>query len=155
MKLSAHFTLRELTASGTAARLGMSNEPGEAELANLRRLCETALEPLRELVQKPIRVNSGLRVPAVNKAIGGSSTSAHVRGLAADIEVSGISNLALARIVESSSIPFDQVILEFYAPTDPSAGWVHVGLSEGAPRGQVLTATKENGRTVYRPGLPE
>jgi zinc D-Ala-D-Ala carboxypeptidase len=155
MKLSPHFTLRELTASGTASRLGIDNSPGEAELANLRRLCETALEPLRELVGKPISVNSGLRVPALNKAIGGSSTSAHVRGLAADIEVRGLANLELARIVESSSIPFDQCILEFYSPTDPAAGWVHVGLSEGAPRGQVLTASKENGRTVYRTGLPE
>lgn len=142
MKLSEHFTLDELTLSETAARKGIANLPGPAELANLRRIANL-LEQVRSLVQRPIVVTSGYRAPEVNKLVGGSATSAHVKGLAADINCPGIKPAALAAIIKTSNIQFDQLILEFDR-------WVHIGLSEKAPRMELLTI--RNG-TGYMKGI--
>lgn len=161
MKITPHFTLWELTKSSTAKRRGIENTPGPREIDRLRLLCESILEPLRWIVsdrvgvETPIRVNSGYRSPELNAAIGGSKTSQHVKGEAADIEVDGFSNLELAKIIRGSSLPFDQLILEFHNPEEgPNSGWIHVSTRPVDPRGQVLTATRENGRTVYARGLP-
>lgn len=131
MKLTDHFTLDEMILSETAARRGLSNMPGPDELANLKRTAEV-LEQVRALVGKPIMVSSGYRSPEVNKAVGGSKTSAHVKGLAADINCPGIKPAALAAIIKTSSIAFDQLILEFDA-------WVHIGIAKDHPRGELLT----------------
>lgn len=132
MKLSEHFTLDELTLSDTAARRGLDNTPGPEELANLRRIANL-LEQVRNLVDKPIVVTSGYRSPAVNLAVGSKSkNSAHIKGLAADINCPGIKPAALAAIIKCSDIQFDQLILEFDR-------WVHIGLSEKAPRLELLT----------------
>lgn len=140
--LSPHFTLNELTVSETGARRGLDNTPGPEELANLRRIANL-LEQVRALTGKPIIVNSGYRSPAVNKAVGGSPTSAHMTGLAADINCPGIKPAALAAIIKCSTIQFDQLILEYDS-------WVHIGLSSKAPRGQLLTIRSGTG---YMQGL--
>lgn len=131
MKLSEHFTLDELTLSETAARKGIDNTPNQEEMNNLKRLAHM-LEEVRAIVGKPITISSGYRSPAVNKAVGGSASSSHMSGLAADINCPGMTPAALAAVIKSSSIRFDQLILEFDR-------WVHVGLSESAPRLQLLT----------------
>ncbi len=131
MKLSEHFTIDELTLSETAARKGIDNTPSPEVLANLKRLAST-LEDIRALLGRPITISSGYRSPAVNAEVGGAANSAHVLGLAADINCPGMTPAALAAIIKSSSIRFDQLILEFDR-------WVHVGLSESAPRLQLLT----------------
>lgn len=131
MKLSEHFTLDEMTLSETAARNGLDNTPGLEALANLKKVA-AVLEQIRALVGKPVAISSGYRSPAVNKAVGGSNTSAHVKGLAADINVPGMKPAALAAIIKTSNIPFDQLILEFDR-------WVHIGLSNTSPRGELLT----------------
>ena len=152
MNLTKNFTLSEMTKSDTALRLGLENEPDEQQLAALQTLCEKVLQPIREYFGMGVKVNSALRTLPVNRAIGSSDNSHHVRGMAADIEIPSIPNAELAEwIVEN--LNFTQVILEFYTPGIPDSGWVHVSYVPEDLRKQVLTAMKENGKTVYKPGL--
>lgn len=152
MKLTQNFSLHEMTKSETALRLGLDNEPNEQQLAALQTLCEKVLQPIRDYFGMGVKVNSALRTLPVNRAIGSSDNSHHVRGMAADIEIPSIPNAELAEwIVEN--LDFTQVILEFYTPGIPDSGWVHVSYVPEDLRKQVLTAMKENGKTVYKPGL--
>ena len=152
MKLTENFSLAEMTKSETALRHGLDNTPGEEELENLRKLAENVLQPVRDAYGRGVKVNSGFRHPDVNAAVGGSKTSDHCRGQAADIEIPGVANADLAQWI-SENLEFRQLILEFYTPGIPDSGWVHVSYVEGDNKKQVLTAMKENGKTVYKPGL--
>ena len=152
MQLTNNFSLAEMVKSETALRHDMDNTPGGAEIASLRLLCEKILQPVREHYGKGVKVNSGYRHPEVNAKVGGSKTSDHCKGQAADIEIPGIPNADLAlHIVDTYE--FTQVILEFYTPGVPDSGWVHVSYDPANLKGQVLTATKKDGKTVYLPGL--
>jgi uncharacterized protein YcbK (DUF882 family) len=152
MNLTANFTLSEMVKSETALRHDMDNTPGEAEIASLRLLCEKILQPVREHYGKGVKVNSGFRHSEVNAKVGGSKTSDHCKGQAADIEIPGVANADLAaHIVDTYK--FTQVILEFYTPGVPDSGWVHVSYDPANLKNQVLTATKKDGKTVYLPGL--
>ena len=152
MKLSANFSLAEMTKSDTALRLDMDNTPGDEEIANMIALAENVLQKVRDHYGKGVKVNSGFRHPDVNAKVGGSKTSDHCKGQAADIEIPGVANADLAQwIVDNCD--FRQVILEFYTPGIPDSGWVHVSYVPGDNKKQVLTAMKENGKTVYKPGL--
>ena len=151
MMLSDHFALNEFLVSQTAQRLGRPIEPSEMEIANLRRLCVEILEPLRADLGRPIIITSGLRPPWLNKAIGGSRTSAHMFGRAADIIVPGIMPIVVASRVSALQLEaLDQCILEF-----PPHGWTHLGIAAlgTSPRGQYLTARSVNGQTVYEVGI--
>ena len=140
MKLSENFSLQELIKSQTALRKGINNKPASPDIVvNLQTLCEKVLQPVRDHFGKPVTVNSGYRCPKLNKAIGSSSKSQHTKGLAADIEIPGVSNKELAEYIESN-LPFDQLILEFYNGVDPSSGWVHVSyIDDTNNRKQTLT----------------
>lgn len=140
MKLSENFSLQELIKSQTALRKGINNKPASPDIVvNLQTLCEKVLQPVRDHFGKPVTVNSGYRCPKLNKAIGSSSKSQHTKGLAADIEIPGVSNKELAEYIESN-LPFDQLILEFYNGVDPSSGWVHVSyVDDTNNRKQTLT----------------
>lgn len=152
MKLTANFTLAEMTKSETALRLGIDNEPDEQQLAALQTLCEKVLQPVRDYYGMGVKVNSALRTLPVNRAIGSGDNSHHVRGMAADIEIPGIPNAELAEWI-AEHLEFTQLILEFYTPGIPDSGWVHVSYVPEDLKKQVLTATKQNGKTVYLPGL--
>ena len=152
MKLTANFSLEELTKSETALRLGLDNDPDDTQLANLVALCECVLQPVRDHFGKGVKVNSGLRTLPVNRAIGSADHSDHVKGMAADIEIPGVANAELAEWIVSN-LEFRQVILEFYTPGIPDSGWVHVSYNPADNKKQVLTATKQKGKTVYLPGL--
>jgi uncharacterized protein YcbK (DUF882 family) len=152
MNLTANFTLEEMTKSETALRHDMDNTPGEAEIANLKALAENVLQPIRDHFGKGVKVNSGFRHPEVNAKVGGSKTSDHCQGQAADIEIPGVPNADLAQWIVDN-LDFRQVILEFYTPGVPDSGWVHVSYVAGDNKKQVLTATKKDGKTVYLPGL--
>jgi hypothetical protein len=141
-----------MTKSETALRHNMDNTPGEAEIANLKVLCEQILQPVREHYGKGVKVNSGFRHPDVNAAVGGSKTSDHCRGQAADIEIPGVPNHELAEYI-AKNFKFTQVILEFYTQGIPDSGWVHVSYDAANLKGQTLTAVKKDGKTVYLPGL--
>lgn len=148
MRLSNNFTLSELTKSSTAIRLGIDNTPTPEALENLRDLVLFVLQPIADHFKEVI-VNSGYRSPALNREIKGATNSQHILGLAADIEVKGVSNYQLACWIRDN-IKFDQLILEFYTPGDPNSGWVHVSYNNKAKlRGEVLTI----GKTIRRTGL--
>jgi zinc D-Ala-D-Ala carboxypeptidase len=151
-QLTKNFSLAEMVKSETALRHGMDNTPGEAEIANLLQLCANVLQPIRDHYQKGVKVNSGYRSPDVNAKVGGSRTSDHTRGMAADIEIPGVANADLAGWIKEN-ISFTQLILEFYTPGVPDSGWVHVSYDSANLKKQDLTATRKDGKTVYLPGL--
>ena len=142
MLITPHFTLDEMTVSQLAARDGFDNTPPPQAQANLRLLC-CALEQVRALFGVPIIVSSGYRSEKVNRLIGGAANSQHVQGLAADFTVIEVSPQETVRRISESAVPFDQLILEFDR-------WVHLSVSHGMPRRQVLTIRKGTG---YLPGL--
>lgn len=144
MNLSPHFTLAELVASQAATRNGIDNTPAPTAVANLTRVA-AVLEQIRALVGGPITVSSAYRSPALNRAVGGAGNSAHLDGLAADITAPGLTARALALLIREGGVVLDQLIYE--------GTWVHVGLSAGAPRRQVLTATFAGGRASYSVGI--
>ena len=148
MKLSANFSLAEMTKSQTATRKGINNEPSTAHVENLIHLAETVLPPVREHFGKAGVISSGSRSPALCEAIGSSSKSQHARGEAADFEIPGVDNMQLATWI-NKNCNFDQLILEFYEPGDPNSGWVHCSAVKEGSRAQVLKATKVQGRTKY------
>ena len=152
MNLSQNFSLAEMTKSETALRLDLPNDPEIDHLENLKDLGENVLQPVRNYFGMGVKVNSAYRHPDVNKAVGGSTTSDHCKGMAADIEIPGIPNAELAEWIQDN-IEFRQLILEFYTPGVPDSGWVHVSYNPSDNKKQVLTAMKENGKTVYKPGL--
>ena len=153
MQLSEHFNLKEFTKSETAIRKRIDNTPNSEHAQNLKNVCEKILEPVRNHFQKPVRINSGYRGPALNSAVGGSSKSQHCNGEAVDFEIDGLANPELAKWV-AANCEFDQIILEFYDPKEgPNSGWVHASYSAGKNRKQKLTAVTENGKTVYKPGF--
>ena len=115
-------------------------------------LCECVLQPVRDHFGKGVKVNSGLRTLPVNRAIGSADHSDHVKGMAADIEIPGVANAELAQWIVDN-LEFRQVILEFYTPGIPDSGWVHVSYNPADNKKQVLTATRQNGKTVYLNGL--
>ena len=152
MNLTQNFTLSEMTKSETALRFGMDNTPTRSEIENLRVLCENDLQPGRNYNGRGGKVNSGFRHPLVNAKVGGSTTSDHCKGFAADIEIPGVANADLAGWI-ADNCEFRQLILEFYTSGVPDSGWVHVSYNPAENKKQVLTATKQNGKTVYLPGL--
>ena len=152
MQLTENFSLNEMIKSETALRQGLDNTPPDDVVENLRLLCEQVLQPLRVAYGRGIKVNSGYRSPDVNAAVGGSRTSDHCKGQAADIEIPGVANYDLAKYI-SDYFQFTQLILEFYTPGIPDSGWVHVSYDPKNLKRQVMTAMRENGKTVYKQGL--
>ena len=145
MKLSAHFALGEFTRSESAKREGLDNTPTAEHLENLKTLCEKVLEPIR-LRFGSINISSGYRGKMLNHFIGGSVSSDHCVGRAADIDMddsgTGVTNKEIFCYIKDN-LEFDQLINEF------NYSWVHVGYRQGANRKQVLDAVKEGGKTVY------
>jgi hypothetical protein len=137
MKLSRYFTLAELTHSDTAARENIPNQPGGSEIESLRALCKTVLDPLRDAVGRPIKVNSGYRGPALNQRIRGSATSQHLQGMATDIQAPGTTVLDLFKLVIRLGLPFDQVI---YEAQNATTKWVHLSHNPSANRGEIRVA---------------
>lgn len=148
MKLSAHFDLAEFTRSESAKRHGVSNQPTAEHLANIKVLCERVLEPIR-IKFGPINISSGYRSKTLNHFIGGSLSSQHCQGKAADIDMDGMSNATNKEIFDyiKDELEFDQLIFEFGTHNNPD--WVHVSYNAGKNRKQVLRALKDKGRTVY------
>jgi hypothetical protein len=125
MNLSPHFTLSELTRTSS----GIANVPTDAEVKALEALATTLLEPVRAKFG-PVSIHSGYRGPAVNAAIGGSKTSQHMKGEAADFHCPAAKLEDIMRwIVIESGLKYGQVILEGHTAGEPT--WIHLSL--GAP----------------------
>ena len=156
-QLSEHFSLREMTRSDTALRLGIDNTPTPEYLQNLTLLCEQVLEPVRSHYG-PVRVNSGYRSLALNMSVNPMTStidklSKHCTGQAVDFEVEGVANGDLAMWCRDNLPEYGQVILEFYTPGDPSSGWVHVSYVVGNQKKESLTASRINGKIEYTVGI--
>lgn len=121
-----YFTISELCTSAAAERLSLHNDPPVWVIRNLERLIETILDPLREAYGEPIIVNSGYRSIPVNNAVGGSKTSQHLKGQAADIRGRDrFETYKILQIARYSDIPFDQLINE-HPDADGYPTWVHI-----------------------------
>lgn len=142
MNLSQNFTLAEMTVSQEAVRAGLRNAPNAQQVDALRALCETVLQPLRDRIKRPIVVSSGFRSVSLNRRIGGSATSQHCKGEAADIVVPGMDVADVVELIRAMRLPFDQIINEF-------GRWTHISHTSGN-RAEVLVATRRSGQTHYR-----
>ena len=152
MKLTSNFSLSELTKSQTAERKGIDNTPSTEHQENLKLLCESVLQPVRDHFGKVVTISSGYRSPELCVAIGSSTKSQHARGESADFEIFGLSNKVLADYIDQN-LHYDQLILEYWNESDPNSGWVHCSFSAGNNRKQYLRAYKEDGKTKYEPVL--
>ena len=141
MNLSDHFTLEEATYSETAVRQGINNQPSAAQLENMKRTA-AQLEAVRNLAG-PLRVNSWLRLPDVNVAVGGSRTSSHMDGWAIDCSSTKHTPYELCQMVLKAGIKFDQLIHEY-------GRWMHISFAP-AMRQQALTIFKPESK--YKSGI--
>lgn len=142
-KLSNNFTLEELTVTSQKA----DNTPDATSKAHLKDLCENCLQPLRDFYGKPIKINSGYRSAAVNKLVGGSATSAHSVGYAADTKPANGDMVEYQKVVLewAKTHKFDQIIIEY--PKNYVAQWIHIAVKNraGQQRKQILYTT--NGKS--------
>ena len=152
MMLSKYFSLKELCVSSTASRLGLNNIPavGTQARKNLEMTAKKA-DIIREALGSALLVSSGHRAPAVNKAVGGVSNSAHVKGLALDIGSAELSDIELFKLCQSlkKELNYDQLILEY--PERGASAWVHIGFVEEGqkPRGQEFVISRVNKSLNY------
>jgi hypothetical protein len=136
-KVTMHFTIEELYASQTAKARGINNKPSTEEIVNLVYLAAYVLEPLRVAMKEPIKIGSGFRCPALNRAVGGFSNSQHMKGQAADLCIDG--NIEKGKRWFNYirlHLPFDQLIWEH---NSKGSYWVHVSFrSDGKNRRNVI-----------------
>ena len=152
MNLSKNLTLAEVTKSNTAIKRGIDNTPHGEHLNNLMSVAQDVFQPIRDYFGKPIAVTSGYRSEALNRIIGGSTTSQHSKGQALDLDADvfgGVTNADIFTYIRQNLV-FDQLIWEFGSDTDPA--WVHVSYVDGVPnRKEVLVAYKDaRNRTRYK-----
>ena len=146
MQLSEHFTLEEFIRSDTAKQLGNDNKPTPEHIENLK-VTAAGFEKGRALLGgKPIKITSCYRNPVVNKAVGGTATSAHPMGFAGDFRHGSLTPLECARKVRDSDLMFDQCIREtnrnvVHLSFDPRTG-------KGGPRRQVGEQKKGPGTPI-------
>jgi len=151
MKLSKNFTVSEYTKSSTATRRCIDNSMTPEHLVSAKALFENVVQPVRDHFG-PTVITSGYRSDALNDAIGGARGSQHSKAEAADFETK-YSTVETAQWI-ADTLDFDQLILEFYVPGDPNSGWTHCSYkSKAENRNQILTAVKEDGKTVYKHGI--
>lgn len=134
-KLSNNFTLGEMVESDTAKKAGIDNTPTLLVIAHLEELCQKLLQPIRDAYGQPIKVTSGFRCYRLNRYVGGSPTSAHPIGWAADLKPASGSYADFEKFVitfleEHPEIPFDQCIMEKSGKTR----WLHLGIKNAAGR---------------------
>lgn len=143
MKLSNNFYLAEFTTSQTATRLGLNNTPSPTVIQNLKILAE-CLEQIRALLKHPIFISSGYRSLELNRKVGGSPTSDHVYGYAADFTCNKFGTPhEVVRAIKNSGIKYDQLLCE-------NDSWVHISFSPRM-RQQTLEVIFKRGKAVYLP----
>ena len=150
MKLSKNLRLAEMIRSESAKRLGISNQPTEEHIENMKRFAMMVFEPIRARFDTPIYISSGYRSEKLNKAVKGSLTSQHCSGEAADIDMDGSSVITNADVFNfiKEHLDFDQLIWEFGDKNNPD--WVHVSYKDEGNRKEVLAAYREEGKTKYK-----
>ncbi|MCX7768568.1 MAG: D-Ala-D-Ala carboxypeptidase family metallohydrolase [Flavobacteriales bacterium] len=156
MKLSPSFSLAEMLNNQTAVRHGITEQfnPPEDVVDSLKALCKKVLQPLRDSLGKPITVSSGYRCPRLNTLVGGSPTSDHMFGRAADLNFydnGKEDNLRIAKEVMKLGLPFKQMILE--GGTLDSPRWIHIAYDPSGKdnRQEILFADFSVRPTAYKP----
>lgn len=138
--VTMHFTIEEMYASATAKAKGIDNKPNVQQMINLVYLCAYVLEPLRVAMNEPIKIGSGFRSRALNKAVGGVNNSQHMKGQAADLCIDGDMEKGKKWFnYIKDHLPFDQLIMEH---NSKGSYWVHVSFvypDFGKNRRQVIT----------------
>jgi zinc D-Ala-D-Ala carboxypeptidase len=152
VKISAHFTLAELTTTSQkdARGLRLANEPNADELHYLRKLSTTILEPIRDLLGCPLRINSAFRCAAVELKVSGKVYGQHVKGQAADFVPLAKMPIEVAyRAIYESRIPYDQLLLERVG----GAEWIHVSCApdDRVARREALLTTDGRNWARYSP----
>lgn len=154
-KISKHVSYKEATKSRTATKYGIDNTPSDAALARMKHVAENVFEPIREHFGVPIGITSFYRSAALNRAIGGSSTSEHVYGSAMDIDADVYGKITNKQIFDyiKENLNFNQLIWEF--GTDKEPAWVHVSLKPDGEtnKKQILQAykmTQRDGKSVTK-----
>ena len=145
MNLSKHVTRSEFERSETAINRGIDNSMNEWEIERAKLVCENCFEPIRAKVGAPIRINSGFRSGALNRAIGGATTSQHSLGEAIDLDLHDRD--LFEWIIDN--VEFDQLIFE--GGTTEKADWFHISYRKGRLRKQVLRMVKKGGKSTYIP----
>ena len=141
VQLSEHFTLEEATHSDTAIRQGIDNQPSTLQLENMKAAAKN-LELVRA-VTGALNVNSWLRLPAVNVAVGGSKISSHMDGWAIDVSSTKLTPYQLCQEVLKAGIKFDQMIHEY-------GRWMHISFAPEM-RQQALTIFRPDNK--YKAGI--
>ena len=145
MNLSKHVTRSEFERSETAINRGIDNSMNEFEIERAKLVCENCFEPIREHLGQPIKINSGFRSGALNRAIGGATTSQHSLGEAIDLDLHDRD--LFEWIIDN--VEFDQLIFE--GGTTERADWFHISYRKGRLRKQVLRMVKKGGKSTYIP----
>lgn len=145
MKLTEHFSLEEFSCSTTAKRLKIENKIPDHLMANIQ-FTANKLELVRKVLAHPIIITSGYRCSALNTQVGGSPTSAHTKGLAVDFHCAYGNPKQICQRLITAGVEFDKIIQEYNQ-------WVHIEFSHSNQRRRVVTAVKQNGKTIYLPGL--
>ena len=149
-RLTKDFNLSEFTESQYAVRHNINNQPNGYELANIINITAPSMQKIRDLLEQPIHITSGYRCYALNRAIGGSDTSAHMSGLAVDFvapRAGTPKQVAEALKWHAKDLRIDQLINE--------GQWVHVGFAAPGkpPRNEIMTARFINGKPIYEKGI--
>jgi len=147
--ISKNITYKEAIHSNTAKRLGIDNKPNDEQIANMFTIAEMIFQPLRSYVGGPIKITSFFRSPELNRAIGGSKSSQHMKGQAMDLDdVYGLKTNAEMFDYIRENLDFDQLIWEFGDDNNPN--WIHVSyVDKQENRNRCLKAYKEKGKTKY------
>jgi hypothetical protein len=154
MKISDHFSLEEFCFSQTAVRAGIRNEPNEETITRIKEVAKQ-LEFIRNTLNElPIRISSGYRCTALNRAIGSKDSSHHVTGYAVDFTCPAYGTpKEVCEKILAAGYKFDQLILEGVSKTNPEGAWVHISFNPTL-RGEVLTMSSIGGIQSYIKGLP-
>jgi zinc D-Ala-D-Ala carboxypeptidase len=146
-RISDHISYSEAISSAAGRKYGLPNKPNEEQLKSMMLVACKVFEPLRKHFNEPIYILSFFRSPEVNKKVGGSRTSQHMKGEAMDIQAKDGNNAKLFNYIKDN-LDFDQLIWEFGTSENPD--WVHVSYSI-KNRKNVIRAKKVLGKTFYEP----
>lgn len=129
--MQLNFKISELIHSDRAVEKNINNMPDINSLDCMLELIVNCLQPIRDLIKKPMIITSGYRCKEVNKLIGGAENSQHLKGQAVDFKIQGMKPAEIVSIIKESGIEYDQLINEYDS-------WVHVSYSKGKNRRKVL-----------------
>lgn len=130
-----NFSMSELIYSDTAIKNNINNMPDINSLDCMLDLIVYCLQPIRDMLGKPMIITSGYRNAAVNKLTGGADNSQHLKGQAVDFVVSGMTNKDVVNFIRNTGVKFTQLIEEYGSN---NVSWVHIGYDKTDLRGEVL-----------------